>query len=660
VKPPPGPVGAPSRQGAEGWFPAAIALWAGTALVVWAGGVLASVLAGEPRAIAFGDAAGAVFSLPGHLSEPARAWSEPLRSALPGPILYWSAQLAVVGAASLLALAAWRIWKRASRPGPGSLGVPTEAGFASARDLGVLAVDRPQAGRVTVGYSRRRLLACEPQASLAVVGPTGCGKTAGFAIPALLEWQGPVIATSVKADLLDATIQHRRRKGEVWVYDPTGCSGEPTSTWSPLEACRTWAGATRVAAWMAEAAQARFDSVTDGDYWYSQARKGLAPYLFAAAHAPGASISDVVRWVDTQDQTEVGPILEDAAEALVADLPEPSAGDVTVDAYRQTLTAGTELLARALLAATPSGSMLAETPANEWPPELRDAFARQADDQLRILLATHGSTAGSDPGSPLRAARALWGKEARLQSSVFATIENVLAGWADPGVGRAARGSEIDPAAWLSGNNTIYVVAPSHEQARLRPVLTVLVQQAIRAAFDSANRAGGTLDHPCLVLLDEAGNTAPLRDLPTYAATARSHGITLVTVWQDLAQVKAAYHDRAQTVLNNHRAKLFGSGIADTSTLEYVSQLVGDEHRTERNIATDLHGGRRSVSEHRTYRRAAPVDVLRRIRTGEAVLLYGSEVPAHVRLRPWFSDSSLRSIAEGRPSGPTGRRRRAP
>src|SRR3546814_1901874 len=80
----------------------AIALWAGTALVVWAGAVLASVLAGEPRAIAFGDAARAVFSLPGHLSEPASAWSEPLRSALPGPILYWSAQLAVVGAASLL------------------------------------------------------------------------------------------------------------------------------------------------------------------------------------------------------------------------------------------------------------------------------------------------------------------------------------------------------------------------------------------------------------------------------------------------------------------------------------------------------------------------------------------------------------------------------
>src|SRR3546814_15914329 len=95
---------------------------------------------------------------------------------------------------------------------------------------------------------------------------------------------------------------------------------------------------------------------------------GLAPYLFAAAHAPGASISDVVRWVDTQDQTEVGPILEDAAEELVADLPEPSAGDETVDAYRQTLTAGTELLPSALLEPTPSWSVPPATPAVAWHP----------------------------------------------------------------------------------------------------------------------------------------------------------------------------------------------------------------------------------------------------------------------------------------------------
>ena len=143
-----------------------------------------------------------------------------------------------------------------------------------------------------------------------------------------------------------------------------------------------------------------------------------------------------------------------------------------------------------------------------------------------------------------------------------------------------------------------------------------------------------------------AAPPAPLRDLPTYAATARSHGITLVTVWQDLAQIRATYRDRAQTVLNNHRAKLFGAGIADVPTLEYLSGLVGDELRRERNLSADLAGGRRTLSEHSTYRRAAPVDVLRRIRPGEAVLVYGSELPARVRLRSWFQDRRLRQAAD--------------
>jgi type IV secretory pathway TraG/TraD family ATPase VirD4 len=123
-------------------------------------------------------------------------------------------------------------------------------------------------------------------------------------------------------------------------------------------------------------------------------------------------------------------------------------------------------------------------------------------------------------------------------------------------------------------------------------------------------------------------------------------------VWQDLAQVRAIYHDRAHTVLNNHRAKLFGTGIADESTLEYVSRLVGDQARTEHNRSTDLTGGRRSISEHVAYRRTAPIDVLRRLRPNQAVLVYGSELPAHLHLRPWFTDRRLRRRAATPPADP--------
>lgn len=140
---------------------------------------------------------------------------------------------------------------------------------------------------------------------------------------------------------------------------------------------------------------------------------------------------------------------------------------------------------------------------------------------------------------------------------------------------------EIDVDAWLSGPNTIYVVATADEQDRLRPVFTVLVQQVVRRAYEVANAQGGSLARPCLVLLDEAGNIAPLKDLPAYASTARSHGISLVTVWQDLAQIRTIYGHRAPTVHNNHRAKIFGTGISDADTLDYVSRLIGDKQFVE-------------------------------------------------------------------------------
>lgn len=652
MRPPPGPVSAPSRQGAEGWFPWAVGVVGALLGLVWAGAALAARV-GSGASIPLADAGAALVQLPAHLSDPALAWSPTTRAALPGPLLYWACQAVVVAASVIIATGGWYLWRRVFRDAPGPLGVRQDAGMAGRRDLRRLLVRRPSGKRLTLGRCNGRLLACEPQASLAVIGPTGCGKTAGFAIPALLEWRGPIIATSVKTDLLDATIEHRRRRGLVWLYDPTGASSEPTSNWSPLDACDSWQGATRTAAWMVEAAQPRRDSMADGDYWYGQARKALGPYLLAG-HVRGAGLDDLIRWIDTQERAEVEKALLQAAERANRGRPVPDGGSAADDARWNELWESAIAMSRVYLDTLPDERRgLAGLPTEEWPVELVGEIADLVETEwlreAQMVARAHGGQSLVDAMAPLHAARALWAKEPRLRGSVFATVENVLVAWADPGVGWAAAGvsdTNVDLKAWLSGDNTIFVVASAFEQGRLQPVLTVLMQQALRASYEEANRHGGRLRSPCLVMLDEAGNITPLPDLPGYVSTARSHGITIVTAWQDVAQITALYKDRAQTILNNHRAKLFGSGIADGTTLEYVSRLVGDEGRTERSVATDVHGGRRSISEHKAYRRAAPIDVIRRLPDNEALLIYGSLLPAHIRLRPWFDDRVLRVIAD--------------
>jgi type IV secretion system protein VirD4 len=614
----------------------------------------AAIFRGQHLPGGFGASATGLAHLPWHLADPAQAWPPAARAALPGPAALWACIGTALSLLSGTVAGGWTAWHRLARKWQ-PLDQPG-AGFARRHDLRRLLVRRPVTGRLTVGRIGRRLVAAEAQASLAVVGPTGCGKTAGFAIPALLEWEGPILATSVKADLLDATVRNRKAKGSVWVYDPTGCSRNADSAgWSPLSSCGTWVGAMRVAAWVCEAARPRLDTVSDGDYWYSQGQKVLAPYLYAAATS-GKAMRDVVRWIDAQEQIEVEAALRKVSgidTALTAAMSSDEAGKRR-DRHREQVRKDVITAFRRVLSDRSTGRVSwVNRPVKGWPEDRQAQLDERVDAELEQLVRELFEAelmqqhASEDRFAPLIAARSQWAKDPRLRDSFFSTAQNVLASYADPGVAEAADRKGIDLNEWLGGNNTIYIVATAHEQARLRPVLTVLVQSAIRSAYDTASTSDyGHLPRPCLVLLDEAGNTAPLRDLPGYASTARSHGISLVTIWQDMAQVKALYQDRAYTVINNHRARLFGTGIADHPTLDYVSRLVGDIPHTERNVSADAYGARRTVSEHRSWRRAAPIDVLRRLSPERAVLLYGSELPALIRLRPWFADRHLNRLGD--------------
>ena len=237
-------------------------------------------------------------------------------------------------------------------------------------------------------------------------------------------------------------------------------------------------------------------------------------------------------------------------------------------------------------------------------------------------------------------------REERTLSNVYATAETVLAAYADPGVLASAEASDISAERLLDGgHHTVYVCAPAHEQRRLQPLFATLIQEITAGAYERATRSGKPLDPPLLLVLDECANIAPLRDLTTLAATGAGQGIQLVSVFQDMAQINAVYgRDHAPTIVSNHRAKVILSGIADPRTLEYVAGLLGDEE--VRQVASTRGAeGRRSTTESTTYRTLAPAHVLREMKPGEGVLVYGHLPPARISMRPWFKDPQLRRAA---------------
>jgi len=186
------------------------------------------------------------------------------------------------------------------------------------------------------------------------------------------------------------------------------------------------------------------------------------------------------------------------------------------------------------------------------------------------------------------------------------------------------------------------VTAPIHDQARYRPLFAAVIRQVLTAVFERASDQ--PLAAPLLLVLDEAANIAPVEDLPTVASTAAAMGLQLVTVFQDVAQIKGRYGDAAGTVVNNHRAKLFLPGISDLDTLDLTSRLVGD-HETERDSVTRDGSGRRSNTTASHWRRLLPPELVRQLNDGEGVLLYGNLPLIRVRLRPWYRNRALRRRA---------------
>ena len=165
------------------------------------------------------------------------------------------------------------------------------ARWASWWQLRRLLVLGPRRGRIILGRRDRirdRLLgrlylAVEQCHSVLAFGPPGSFKTHGLVIPAILEWQGNLVTTSIKPDVLRATCAHRANLGAVWVYDPLGLSGVPGARWTPLAYCHTYADARRIGRMLAEAADVQGHKADDANYWQLLGAKLLSVLLFAAA-----------------------------------------------------------------------------------------------------------------------------------------------------------------------------------------------------------------------------------------------------------------------------------------------------------------------------------------------------------------------------------------
>jgi len=162
--------------------------------------------------------------------------------------------------------------------------------WASAGTLGRagLLTGGPDGRRLVLGRHLDRWVALREGKSVLALGAPGSGKSAGLCIPAIGEWEGPVVAVSDRTDLIETTAGVRQHRGRVDVLDASGRTGLATCTWTSDTVHLTFDGAIELVA----TALGSRDPAPD-----ESTRQVLTCALYVAANR-GVGVGGAVEWLD--------------------------------------------------------------------------------------------------------------------------------------------------------------------------------------------------------------------------------------------------------------------------------------------------------------------------------------------------------------------------
>ena len=431
-----------------------------------------------------------------------------------------------------------------------------------------------------------------------ILGPPRSGKTSSLIIPNVLAANGPVVSTSTKPDVLDATVGARSTLGRCHLFDPGSSVGRSRDLvplrWSPLQSCGTWPGALSMARSLVEVGtSSQHQGLTrgDGSHWTERAQALLAPLLHAAA-LEGSDMRTVLTWVDRH-------------QALPAQQRLAGAPGRTTELARNLLDgiASTESRELSGIWSTASGALHGfrsdQALASTVDPTFDPGRFVESSDTIYIAAPAH--------------------QQALVAPMVVGLVEDIRR------AAYARHASVVD--------GTMSPVSPASPE---------------RPPFP-----------PLMLALDEVANIAPLPDLPAMISEGGGQGVVTLACFQDLSQARQRWPGRADGFPSLFGTTVVLPGIGDVVTLEALSTLAGDEELAVRTVSagrsmserpfTDLMtGGRPHHGESVTtqWRRRLPPDVITRGGDGHFLVFDSRNQPGWAPLTPSYRAEPWRSFRQ--------------
>lgn len=210
----------------------------------------------------------------------------------------------------------------------------------------------------------------------------------------------------------------------------------------------------------------------------------------------------------------------------------------------------------------------------------------------------------------------------------------------------------ITAARLLADGGTLYCLATDRGAAASAGLVSALIEDIAHVARITAARSrGGRMDPPVLFLLDECANVAPIPSLPHLLADGRGQSLTIVPIFQTLAQVRSRYGDQdASTIFTASQIKLILGGSDDADDCRDLSNLIGERDDWYTTASQSAHAiavdSRATASTSLRRIPILPPDAIRAIPFGSAVMLQSQTEPFPLRLRSWTTRSDAARIAD--------------
>jgi type IV secretion system protein VirD4 len=564
----------------------------------WLLSAIAVTLAGHPAdAPNVADAVRGAAAWPSHLTDPAVGYRAPLAQGLPGAIVMWIALFLTALTLGVLGTASVRLSRQLAPAGSGGTSDRRQAlsGLASRREV---------RGQLSERAVRDRATHTRPQ----------------------LTGHYPTTAVGLRLG------RDHRSRTELW--------GSVEDSYLILGPPRSGKGLHLVIPHALDAPGALLVTSTRPDTFHAtrKVRDQRGPIL---TFDPQQLVPDAprLRWSPTRGCAD--PLIAiTRARALAAGA--ALHGGTTSDA--DFWTGMTAAVLRAYLhAAALTGRTMSEVMA--W------AGRPQDPTPVRILRAESDAAPGWAEELSAQA-----GADPRQRDSVWAGVRRAVDCLADPRVLDTCSPTSdeaFDPTVFLRQNGTVYLLGTTGTQLSVAPLITALVEDLLDTArtLAAADR-GGRLEPPLMLLLDEVANIAPLPTLPHLLADGGGTGITTVTVLQSLAQARARWGEAgADAIWDASTTKVILGGLAQAEDLQRISRLAGDIDAPHVTRSSGSGGGSRSVSSQRLP--ALPLDRIRCLPAGRAIVLARRCPPVDAVLTPWFRQHTQSDTRRHAPEGGT-------